>query len=403
MPTIDTYVSTGQSAAEEASSTYAGRHVTFEESIITHPSHTDGFVDGKDPCVVGNQVFVAFEGASATTDLIAGDTEGIWWLSVVATDDLGNSAVARGDWIYINRTTCVLSKISNPATQLFFGSAEGIVTVGATAVCAVKVHAYPNEPQVDVSYLYVSKNGNDTYGTGAVDNTLLTIQAALDLVTATRKVIYVAAGVYDEALLWPAMGGIKLLGMSREGTVTISDSTETAAVITVAPGVQTETFEMWLENLYIDHANAGQDGISLDNTGMLKKLNLYIRDCGGDADSATDRFLVTTHGDAANAIRIYWEGNNWGTVGRIYLDVGNDGDRFYATNCVLLGGFVTSADAIATDFRFTNCTILHEGVTGGNGAQLISTMGCFSQTGGTFAALDTDDLAGSHTETVIVP
>jgi hypothetical protein len=402
MPTTDIYVNTGQSAGEECSSTYEGRHVTFEESVITHPTHADGFVDKGDPCIVGEQVFIAFNGASAATDIIANDTEGIWWGNVVATDDLGNSAVARGDRIYINRTTCVLSKISSPATHLFFGIAEGVVASGSTDVCAVKVHEHPNSPQIDPTYLIVSKSGNDTYGKGTWSNPLLTIQAALDLCTATRKTIYVLDGTYDEALTWPTITGVKLIGMNREFGVVLTAPLAADQVIDVTPGAQAATFEMWLENLYIDHSTvAGQDGVLLDNTAMTKKLNCYIRDCGGDADSASDSFITMTHGDADNAIRVYWEGNNGGVEGRIYFDVGNNGDRFYATNVVFNGGFVSSADAIVTDFRFIRCTILHEGVTGGNAAQVITSVISYSNTGATFAKIDTADLAGSHTEVIV--
>jgi len=399
---VDTYVNTGQTAGEEVSSGGEGRVLTFAESVLVHPSHTDGFVDGGDPVVVGETVGVSIKGASAVTDLMAIDTEGIWWENVVAENDLGNVAMVAGEHVYINRTTAVLSAITSPATQIFFGTILTAIASGTTKLVAVKVHQDPNEPQIDVSYLYVTKSGNDTYGTGAVDSPLLTIQAAFDLCTATRKTVYVAAGVYDEDLTWPTITGVKLIGQGREGAVTLSDSAGADNVITVAPGVQTETFELWLENLYIDHGETGQDGISLDNTDMAKKLNVYIRDCGGDGDVA-DRFLVTVQGDTSNAIRIYWEGNNWGVEGTIYMVAGNDGNRFYATNVVLHGGLSTSAAAVAFDIRFINCTILHAGVTGGNGAQTIIACGCFSQTAGTFAALDTDDLAGSHTETVIVP
>jgi len=404
MPTIDIYDATGMVAGTECSSTGEGRHDTFEESVLTHPTHADGLVDGGDPVVVGDSVGVAFKGAAAVTDLISIDQEGKWWLSCVAVDDLGNSAIARGDRIYINRTTCVLSKISNPATQLFFGIAKGILATGTTGVVAVQVHQDPNQPQTDPTYLVVSKSGNDTYGTGTWANPLLTIGAAFDLVTATRKVVYVLDGNYDEALTWPTISGVKLIGMNREFGVILSDSGEDDQVIDVTPGVQTATFEMWIENIYIDHGNAGQDGIAFDNTAMTKKLNCYIRDCGGDAASAADRFIVTTQGDTNNAIRIYWEGNNGGVEGTIYMVAGNDGNRFYATNVVLNGGLSTSAAAVAFDIRFINCTILHEGVTGGNAAQTIIACGNFSHDGaGTFAALDTADLAGSHTETVIVP
>ena len=147
MPVL--YLNTGASAGDEISSTYEGRHVTIEESLITHPTHADGFVDGGDPIVLsgtgvnGHIVGVALSSAAAATDLIAIDTEGIFFLSVVGSDDAGNSAVDEGDIIYINTTTCVLSKIANWATQIPFGLSLGDVPTGTTAVCAVKVHWAP--------------------------------------------------------------------------------------------------------------------------------------------------------------------------------------------------------------------------------------------------------------------
>lgn len=148
MPKFGVYKAVDEYAAgEEVSSTYEGRHITVLESEITHPSHTDGLVDKGDPVVIGAQaVGVAFKSAVADTDLIAIDTEGIWGLSVVGSDDAGNSAVAGGDLIYINTSTCVLSKISSPATQIPFGYALGVVGSGATGIIAVKTHYDPANP-----------------------------------------------------------------------------------------------------------------------------------------------------------------------------------------------------------------------------------------------------------------
>jgi len=142
------YLATGHSAGEECSSTYEGRHLTLEESYLTHPTHDDVFVDKGDPVVVGRIVGVAFNSAAAATDLIAIDTEGIWFLSAVAVNDAGNSAIAPGDEIFINRTTAVLSKITNIATQQPFGYALGDVPTGTTAVVAIKVH---HDPTVDAA------------------------------------------------------------------------------------------------------------------------------------------------------------------------------------------------------------------------------------------------------------
>jgi|GEM_PF-2219740 len=402
MPTIDIYVNTGQSAGTECHSTREGDHLTFEESLLTHPDHVaDTLVDKGDPVIIGDIVGVALNGAAATTDLIAVDTKAPWWLNVTAEDNAGNSAVVRGDSIYINKTTCILSKDPTPGTHLFFGKALGAVSAGSTAVCAVKPCAcVPDEPLIDLLEIIVSKGGNDS-NPGTWDAPLLTIGAAIDLVSATRKTIYVMDGEYDEALTWPTISGVKLIGMNRQWGVVVKDSGEDDAVITVTPGAQSSTFEMWIENIYIDHGETGQDGIAIDNTAMTKKLNCYLRDVGGAADSASDRFIVTTQGDTDNAIRIYWNGQNGDVEGLIYLDAGNDGDRFYAQSVNFMGGLQTAADAVAFDIRLERCKVLHEGITGGNAAQTIHAICCYSQTGTTWAALDTNDLAGSHTEDIV--
>ncbi len=168
-------------AGEEISSTYEGRHLTLLESDLIHPAHGDAFVDKGDPvCVAtGEQVIVgvAFTSAAAATDRIAIDTEGIWNLDVVATDDDGGSAVAGGDVIYINTSDGILSKISAPATQVVFGYALGIITSGNTETIAVKVHW---DPLVETQ-LQVRGTPGDGVVFASVGNT-------------TNPLVYAAAG-----------------------------------------------------------------------------------------------------------------------------------------------------------------------------------------------------------------
>jgi len=139
-------------AGKEISSTYEGRHITLPESLLIHPTHTDGFVDKGDPIVTvnGDIVGVALLSAAAATDQISIDTEGIWALSVVATDQDGNSAVAVGDEIFINTSTGVLSKNYDKNTQQHFGYALITAATGTTDVIAVKVHQDPDYPEEQV-------------------------------------------------------------------------------------------------------------------------------------------------------------------------------------------------------------------------------------------------------------
>lgn len=153
---VDTYANTGQSAGEECSSTGGGRHLTFEESVLTHPYHADTFVDGGDPVFVGDTVGVAFKGAAAATDMIGIDTEGIWWLNVLGIVSDGTAdglaqALVRGQRVYIQivpgTDTYILSGESDPANFKPFGIVQSAVTASLTVptLVAVKVHQERND------------------------------------------------------------------------------------------------------------------------------------------------------------------------------------------------------------------------------------------------------------------
>ena len=154
MPTFSTtgYIN-ALDAGTEVSSTYEGRHVNVVESDMIHPTHADGFVDKGDPILFNDiaqanytGVGVAFASATAATDSIAVDTEGIWNLAVLSTNDLGSSDIVFGDQIFISIAAGVLSKIRNANTHRPFGYACNTTTVagaGTATVIAVKVHWDP--------------------------------------------------------------------------------------------------------------------------------------------------------------------------------------------------------------------------------------------------------------------
>ena len=136
---------TGHVAGEEGSSTYEGRHLTFYESELTHPSRTSTFVNKGDPVLAGeNIVGVAFGTAAAATDPIAIDTEGCWYLTAYATDADGTSAIAVGDEIFIDKSTCLLSKNNNKSTHQRFGYALSILASGS-GVVKIKIHWNPDD------------------------------------------------------------------------------------------------------------------------------------------------------------------------------------------------------------------------------------------------------------------
>lgn len=149
------YPITGEAAGNEASSTYEGRYLSFVESDLVHPYHSDGFVDGGDPVLVGNNIVgVAMSSASAATDIISVDTEGIWYLYVLGCVSDGTSdgiaqALAAGDPVYFQRTpgtdTYLLSGEQDPYHFAPFGYVLGAVSAHTTTptLVAVKVHNAP--------------------------------------------------------------------------------------------------------------------------------------------------------------------------------------------------------------------------------------------------------------------
>lgn len=258
----------------------------------------------------------------------------------------------------------------------------------------------------DESEIYVAKNGSDD-GQGTARLPFLTVTAGLAAMTSTRKNVILGPGVYTETagLTWPTVSGGRLLSLSGPPWTTEIEIAPGVAdqVINVAPGAVSSTFEMTIAGIRINHDESGLDGILLNNTSMTKKLNCYLVAVGGDADSDSDKFITLTHGDASNAIRVYWSGPRNGEVdGAIFWSAKNAGDRLYIADAYLMGGIEYSADAIAATLRLENCVVKHEGVTGGNAATLVTTMSCFSLTGTTFALLDGDDIAGSITNELIL-
>lgn len=154
MPAL--YIATGREAGDELSSTYEGRHITLEESYLTHPYHAaDNLVDKGDPVICGDIVGVALLSAAAATDLISIDTEGIWYLNVLGvlsdqtSDGIAHAGVV-GDRVYARKVpstnTWLLTLETDSYNFIPFGYLMGDVSASVTTptVVAVKVHGTPN-------------------------------------------------------------------------------------------------------------------------------------------------------------------------------------------------------------------------------------------------------------------
>jgi len=304
-----------------------------------------------------------------------------------------------GATLYWNSSTKKLTSTMQAGRAI--GVATKIKTNGQTTSTVLLNGGIPGDV---AGSMWVSPNGDDS-NDGSFLTPLATITAALAAVTSARKTIYVLPGNYVEAeeMTWPLISGVKLIGVAGEQwKTTIGVAAGEDRILTVAPGVQTSTFELWLSGMQFDHDEAGKDGIQLDNTGMTKKLNVYINDVGFEADSASDLSIDVTHGDTSNAVRIYWDGGNGDVQGVVDLNCADGGDRFYADRVNFYGGIMAGGNVTA-DIRLFNCGVLHEGITEGGTSTVVVCGFCHSLTGSTFAALDTDDVAGSITGETVFP
>jgi len=220
---VDTYVNTGMTAGTEVSSGGEGRVLTFEESVLVHPYHADGFVDGKDPVRYDNIVGVALSGASAVTDSIAIDTEGIFWLNVLGSisddsDDGVAAALSPGTPVYIKKTpgtdTYILSGQSDSVSWQHFGYT--LSTVGASltvpTLVAVKVHWDPQEDGTIQKGL-----SSAMWTSAAAGHSFFSLRADASSVSGDHRLIYSAltlsgAGASGESIrgrtvITAAMGG----------------------------------------------------------------------------------------------------------------------------------------------------------------------------------------------------
>lgn len=243
--------------------------------------------------------------------------------------------------------------------------------------------------------LHVSKGG-DANGIGSKVDPLNTIQAALDLVDANKKTVYVWPGTYAEHLTWPSYTDVRVIGVGRRAAVTINGANAGTGTIKFAPGSDLgEVIDLYLENVSVQHAGTG---LGVNNTGMGSAVKAHLDEVDFVASGGTS-IIFTSNGSAALELHVNGQRNE--IPGPVYFDVGDDADAINAHGILFSGGLETSGVDADADIVLNACGMLHEGVSGGHATQDLTAINCYSKTGETYAMLDTADLAGSHTENLI--
>lgn len=259
---------------------------------------------------------------------------------------------------------------------------------------------YYKEALSNDTNIWVSPNGNDEVNNGYFESPFKTIEAAVAAITTSRKTVVLMPGDYTMTTATNiTVKGTKIIGL---GGVSIDGSACTTYVFKTVFGTASGTKEFTVENVSIEHGHIA--GIAITNTGATAKVNVYLNDVEFGCSDVAHQSLDIDNLVNGQAIRVYANGCTF--EGPVNMVTKDNGDRLRFDGCTLRGGLVTDAGAYTLEILLKNCIVLHAGVSGGASQQTIYALYSLSETDAdpnVYAALDTSDLAGSQTETVLFP
>ncbi len=285
----------GLTTGTQVSSTYEGRHITATAAELNHGNQT--VVTKGYPVIFGINaasaygVGVAFNTEVAGTDLIAVDTEGIWNLTVLATDDAAGAGgvVRAGDPLYISTTTALISKIRNLVTQIPFGYALGGIAQDQSEVIAVKVHWDPRQPQDEYAVFAAGHAADNAMSINVTDTSALA--------AGNHRALHISYGNTVNMV-----GGIRGLGVD---VVSTGDAASMNAISVYTGGLGTATIpEISGLNVYMDDIGAG--------ASCSQKFCINLNNDNGD--DATIGGFIRVYSHAANLDCVIYLGNNGGNM-----------------------------------------------------------------------------------------
>lgn len=267
-------------------------------------------------------------------------------------------AIAKGDKVFYDATNGVI-QLTAPTTGFFLGTAQGAGTgnTNGTVLVDVEINAYETAFP-ELTNIYVSPNGDDTYGDGSKNRPYKTIAKAVSVESPTRKTILLESGDYTADKIDITVSGTKIRGL---GEVNINGAVGAAYCFkTVGDNSLT------MKNLNINHnANNTQIGIQIINTGATAMTYVYLDDVnfGSIGGKSIDIDNVVT----GQAIRCYCE--RCTTQGPVNIVVKNDRDRFRFSYGNLRGGLVTDSGNYDAEILIAWSTFKANGITGGHANQ----------------------------------
>lgn len=229
-----------------------------------------------------------------------------------------------------------------------------------------------------------------------------------------NDVIMVEPGTYTLTSKLDVNKPLTIKGMRSvgdKGVIITSASSLTTELVDVDLVAQSAAAEVVFEDIAFVAAATNKQAVHIDNGSMGNyKLTVRFERCNIEAAAATttEYALVVDHTGvgASNEIVVKVNGSGTQSVHGVNFDIVDAQDSLEANQIVFspkgtLKAINTSADAVAATLLLRQCVFPHELATsGGNAAQIAISVGSVSVTGTTYAAIDTNDLAGSHTEVI---
>jgi len=238
------------------------------------------------------------------------------------------------------------------------------------------------------------------------------IQSAIDAAQ-NNDLILIEPGTYTLTSKLTVNKPLTIKGMAGPDKIIITsaDDLGDSLVDVNVPGAYSTTVENIFENIYFKGADADQNVIDIDNDGGAnKKFKVRFRNCIVElaSSAATGIGVNVDHTYATTEIQVKFDGKGWEKIQAVdfLTKHASDGCEFFNVRMTASDtrkALATSTDDIASVFKFIQCRLPHEAASeGGHASQSIACVSSWSFVGGaTYAAADTNDLTGSHTEVIV--
>jgi hypothetical protein len=236
---------------------------------------------------------------------------------------------------------------------------------------------YDEEIASSGGLIYVSSNGSDTRGNGSMMNPFATLAKAKSILSASRKIIAMRGGSYNESFVWPNLTGVKVACIDGNGLAIIRGAAGGSNVVSVNPAASSGTWEMTLKGVVLKH-RTGQVGLQVDNAYVTKRINLYLENIGTDQEGTGNSIDVDRSGPNTDAIRLYANGNGEVIEGLVHYITELTDDRVRFKGYRLVGG-LTVAGAIACEVALISCGMKTTGFSP-DGANKLTNVHCWYET-----------------------